>query len=121
MTQWKVTKPPAHLIKPYEQKKTEFTSGLNKDILQRLEAVDKKNKPVEEVLELPDQTHLLKSKWQDWFNYIKKHPNLKQIEYQKLFGIESNGFKSFKQKCKKIGVNIEQYLGNKANLPILDL
>ena len=41
---WDVNKPPQHLIEPYEKDKTEFTSRLNKDILQDLqEFADKKN------------------------------------------------------------------------------
>jgi len=44
MTQWKVPKPPQHLIDPYEEKKTSFTSALNQDILAQLEGADKKTK-----------------------------------------------------------------------------
>lgn len=120
MTQWKVTRPPQHLINPYEQKKTDFTSGLNREILQQLEEVDKKNKPVvEKVEEKSDNSHLLKAKWQDWFNYIKEHPNLKNQDYYKAFGVEGNGFKTFKKNCAKLGVNIGKYLGDRANLPNL--
>ncbi len=112
--------PPKHLIDPYEEKKTDFTTALNQDIQRQLDELALKNMPVVEVEEQPDNTHLLKAKWQDWFNYIKEHPNLKQQEYHKVLGTEGNGFKTFKQKCKKIGVNIEQYLGNRANIPNLE-
>jgi len=44
MSQWKVEKPPQHLIDPYEEKKTQFTSGLNQSILAQLEGADKKAK-----------------------------------------------------------------------------
>lgn len=118
LTQWKVTIPPKHLITPYEAKKTAFTSALNEDILQQLEDIDNKKKPpVEKVEELPDKTHLLKAKWQDWFNYVKEHPNQKEGDYHKAFSVDGNGFRTFKRKCKKIGVNIEQYLGMRAKTP----
>jgi len=114
LTQWKVIRPPKHLIDLYEAKKTQFTTDLNKDILAQLDVVEKKKKPVEEVVELPDNTHLLKAKWQDWFNYIKEHPNQIQQDYYKAFGIDGDAFRTFKNKCNKIGVNIEQFIGIRA-------
>ena len=40
---WKITKPPQHLIKPYEKAKMEFTEKLNRNILEELNnAEDKK-------------------------------------------------------------------------------
>jgi len=45
-------KPPQHLIKPYEQKKLEFTTGLNKKIMQELEDYENKDKPKEDKKEL---------------------------------------------------------------------
>ena len=114
MTQWKVIRPPQHLIDLYEAKKTQFTTDLNKDILAQLDVIEKKKKPVEEVVELPDKTHLLKAKWQDWFNYIKEHPNQIQQDYYKVFGIDGDVFRTFKNKCNKIGVNIEQFIGIRA-------
>ena len=116
MSQWKVERPPEHLIKPYEEKKTAFTDALNKDIQRQLDELAEKNAPSVEVEEKPDNTHLLKAKWQDWFNYIKEHPNLKQQEYVKVFSTDASAFKTFKNKCDKIGANIGKYLGNSAKI-----
>ena len=116
ITNWSVTRPPQHLIDPYEEKKTAFTSGLNKDILQQLDDAEKKNKPAEEIIELPDNTHLLKAKWQDWFNYIKEHPHLTNKEYGKAFGVFDSELNTFYHKCDKIGANIRKYLGKSANI-----
>lgn len=52
MTQWKVIKPPQHLITPYEKKKTQFTAGLNKDILRQLNEKDSGERPQQAEIEL---------------------------------------------------------------------
>jgi hypothetical protein len=114
MTQWKVPKPPQLLIDPYEEKKLEFTSELNKDILIQLEKVREKNKPVEKVEEKPDNTHLLNAEYQDWYHYIKEHPNKKQTEYAKVFGVSQGRVSTFYHKCDSIGANVRQFVGNRA-------
>lgn len=45
LVDWHVTKPPQHLIEPYEQAKCEFTSKLNKSILEQLNSIEEKSKP----------------------------------------------------------------------------
>jgi len=40
---WELEKPPEHLIKPYEEAKTKFTENLNRDILNDLNAFEKKS------------------------------------------------------------------------------
>jgi len=110
ITNWKVKRPPQHLIDPYEEKKNSFTSGLNKNILAQLEAVDKKNKPAVEVEEKPDKTHLLKAQWQDWVEHIKSNPNQTQVKYAEELGSTQGEISRFYLKCDKIGVNIRKYL-----------
>ncbi|MCK5293667.1 MAG: hypothetical protein KAJ49_03370 [Arcobacteraceae bacterium] len=111
VTQWSVTRPPKHLIDPYEEKKEEFTAGLNKEILQQLEGLDKKKKGAVEVEEKEDKSHLLKALWQGWYNYIKEHPNKKQKEYAKELGTTQGEVSRFYVKCDKIGVNIRKFVG----------
>ncbi len=41
---WHLSKPPKHLIKAYEEVKTEFTNSLNKDIMKELENMGKESK-----------------------------------------------------------------------------
>ena len=42
-----ISKPPIHLVDTYEEMKTEFTSKLNKEIENQLEAMDKKENPTD--------------------------------------------------------------------------
>ena len=111
LTQWRVTKPPAHLIKPYEEKKTAFTSGLNKQILDQLEGIEKKNKPPEPVKEKPNKTHRLVGIDKERYDYIKKHSGLLKRDYAKAFGIQPYQMTAWLKKIDKMEVNVEQYIG----------
>ena len=48
LVNWSIDKPPAHLIKPYEKAKLEFTTKLNAKILEELTSYENKDKPKEE-------------------------------------------------------------------------
>lgn len=110
ITNWKIERPPQHLIDPYEEKKNAFTSKLNKNILEQLEEADKKNKPAEVVEEKEDKTHLLKAQWQDWVEHIKNNPNQTQVKYAEELGTIQSEVSRLYRKCDKIGVNIRKYL-----------
>jgi len=44
MTFWDITRPPQHLIDVYERRKTEFTTKLNREIIEKLNEVEMKEK-----------------------------------------------------------------------------
>jgi len=111
ITNWKVARPPQHLIDPYEEKKTAFTSGLNKDILKQLEGVEKKNKHDEEVKEKPDKLYRLETEDEERVQYIKDHPNQLKKDYAKSFGWKTPRFSEWLKKMDKIEVNIAKYIG----------
>jgi len=121
MTQWKIIKPPKHLIDPYEEKKTAFTSGLNKDILEQLEVIEKKNKPPVEDMEKPSKIHRLEGEDKERYEYLKEHPNLLKQDYAKAFGIKPQQMAGWIKKMDKIEVNTSKYIGKHDYLANLGL
>lgn len=69
LVNWYVPKPPQHLIEPYEKAKIEFTDKLNRDIMQELQSLEKKDnrKPL---TELQEQIQSL------WEKGITKHKDI---------------------------------------------
>ena len=110
MSQWKVPKPPQHLIEPYEAKKTAFTSALNKDILAQLEAVDKKKKDKEEVKENKYEDDGLTTKQRTAIVLKQKYQDIKIVANK--MGLDKDTIYRHLQRAKKKGITPDNYKYN---------
>lgn len=117
LVKWNVPKPPQHLIDPYEEKKSAFTHSLNKDIEGQLDTMEtkqrEKDNPTENnaIFDTGEPTQFLSSTQNQWLEYIKTHPNLKQKDYAKIFKRSPVAVFKFLEKCREVKINVDDYLG----------
>lgn len=105
LTIWGVPKPPQELIDPYEQKKEDFTSNLNKEILQKIEAEQDKSESDKE-----EPIGSLRDNELQLYNYIKENPNKLQIEYARELGLSTPKVSRLVKKIEKKGVYVRKYI-----------
>lgn len=121
LVKWNVPKPPQHLINAYEIKKSEFTNALNKDIEGQLNTMETKQKEkdnpkeISVVFDTGEPTQFLSKIERGWFEYIKSNPNKTKQEYANLFKRHINAVISFYKKCRRLDINIDDYLENGGN------
>jgi len=122
LTKWNVPKPPLHLIKPYEEKKTAFTSKLNKSIQSQLEIMDEKQIKKDEkdkrdsgeeqvIFDTGDKLQFLSDTQKQWLEYIKTHPHKTKHEYGVVFHRKFQALTQFYLKCRGLGIPIDEWVG----------
>lgn len=110
MTHLLLEKPPKKIIDPYEEKKKEFTSNLNREILEQLNRVKEKNKPSKPVEEGVVPFHLLNPVDQEAYHYIVKHPNQFMKDYAKQLNVYPTKISRLFKRCDKLEINIRKFL-----------
>jgi len=119
LTKWNVPKPPQHLIDPYELKKSEFTSKLNKSIQSQLDVMDEKQdkKDKEDTGELEplgdvkDVMSFFKPIERQWLEYIKAHPYQMRSVYAVVFKRPPQALTNFYNKCRGLDIPIDEWVG----------
>jgi len=119
LTKWNVPKPPQHLIDPYEEKKTAFTSKLNKSIQSQLFMMDakqdKKDKKdaseLEPLEDRKDNLQFMSDTHKAWLQYVKEHPHRTKSEYALVFKRKVQAITSFYRKCRTLNIPIDELVG----------
>jgi hypothetical protein len=127
LTKWNVPKPPQHLINPYEEKKTAFTSKLNKSIQKQLDVMDEKQIKKDEkdksseldndtIKDTGDNTLFLSKEYRRMFRFIQSNPHLTQEDYSNALKRSVRTIQKLYEKCREVGVNIDECVGKQGNL-----
>lgn len=101
---WYVPKPSMKLIEEYEAKKTAFTSGLNKDIMNKLAEISEKEKPKDE--KLKEARKPLTAQQEKVMKVLANH---KYSDASKIIGMSISLMSAHKKYAMKKGYTLEEF------------
>lgn len=105
---WYIPKPSEELIEQYEQKKTNFTSKLNQDILNTIDELSGKSEKAEQN-KGNDQRKPLTEKQKRTMEVLANH---KYEEASKILNISFNAIHQHKKLAEKKGYTLEEFKNN---------
>lgn len=105
LSDWFVPKPPKHLILPYEDMKTEFTTQLNKEITEELEAMEN-NKQKTVISPSFDTRKPLTEHQKEVMELLAKY---KPIEVSKIMNINQGTISLIKKRARLKGYSPEEF------------
>lgn len=107
---WYIPKPSMELIEKYEAKKTQFTTNLNREIMNKLNEITEENKPKENNGNMP--LNVRKPLTDKQLQVMKVLANHKYIEASKMLNMSLGQLHSHKKYAMKKGYTLQEFKDN---------